>query len=179
MEPKSYQKGIEKTMEKRKATRPTNQNKTLRPRCLERVQTPGEGVGGGVNPSPREEGKGMRPVQRPKPPQPRGLVGFLWVNSGVTVFQFVFDTFAIFFAGERRFMSVSIDFDFFFGFSMFCAEQNIAMTKPSQQLLDAHSGPESVLATKSRNKAKNGLTNETDVTKVPNMTHVTKLANVT
>jgi hypothetical protein len=36
---------------------------------------PGEGVGGGVNPSPREEGKGMTPVQRPKPPQPRGLVG--------------------------------------------------------------------------------------------------------
>ena len=33
------------------------------------------GVGGGVNPSPREEGKGMRPVQRAKPPQPRGLVG--------------------------------------------------------------------------------------------------------
>ena len=35
-----------------------------------------QGVGGGVDPSPREEGKGMTPVQRPKPPQHRGLVGF-------------------------------------------------------------------------------------------------------
>ncbi len=33
-------------------------------------------IGVEINPSPREEGKGMRPVQRAKPPQPRGLVGF-------------------------------------------------------------------------------------------------------
>ena len=53
-----------------------SRNKNLQPRAGERVLGPGEGVGGGVNPSPREEGKGMNRVQRAKPPQPRGLVGF-------------------------------------------------------------------------------------------------------
>ena len=33
-------------------------------------------IGVEITPSPREEGNGMRPVQHPKPPQPRGLVGF-------------------------------------------------------------------------------------------------------
>ena len=46
---------------------------------------PNAGVGGGVNPSPREEGKGMRPVQRAKPPQPRELVGFIILRYGVGV----------------------------------------------------------------------------------------------
>ena len=31
------------------------------------------------NPSPKEERKGMTPVQRAKPPQPRGLVGFFMI----------------------------------------------------------------------------------------------------
>ena len=76
MEPRSTQEGIEKTMKKWIAPRwPQNRNKTQQRLAGEGVQSPGEGVGGGVNPSPREEGKGMRPVQHPKPPQPRGLVG--------------------------------------------------------------------------------------------------------
>ena len=77
MEPRSIQEGIEKAKEKWKAPRwPEDQNKTFERVAIRGVQGPGEGVGGGVNPSPREEGKGMRPVQRAKPPQPRGLVGF-------------------------------------------------------------------------------------------------------
>ena len=54
-----------------------------------RVLGPGEGVGGGVNPSSREEGKGMRPVQRAKPPQPRGLVGFKKKTSRITTPDFL------------------------------------------------------------------------------------------
>ena len=48
------------------------------------------GVGGGVNPSPREEGKGMRPVQRAKPPQPRGLVGFSTRFFPIFIFWVIF-----------------------------------------------------------------------------------------
>ena len=75
-EPRSTQKGIEKRCKKEEQRGcQKSRNKNLQPRAGERVLGPGEGVGGGVNPYPREEGKGMRPVQRPKPPQPRGLVG--------------------------------------------------------------------------------------------------------
>ena len=77
-EPRSTQKGIEKRCKKEEQRDcQKSRNKNLQPRATPRVLGPGEGVGGGVNPSPREEGKGMRPVQRAKPPQPRGLVGFL------------------------------------------------------------------------------------------------------
>ena len=77
-EPRSTQKGIEKRCKKEEQRDcQKSRNKNLQPRATPRVLGPGEGVGGGVNPSPREEGKGMRAVQRPKPPQPRGLVGFL------------------------------------------------------------------------------------------------------
>ena len=56
---KSIQEGIEKTMEKWKAPRwPKRRNKLLRRVAEPGVQSPGEGVGGGVNPSPGEEGKG-------------------------------------------------------------------------------------------------------------------------
>ena len=76
-EPRSTQKGIEKRCKKEEQRDcQKSRNKNLQPRAPPRVLGPGEGVGGGVNPSPREEGKGMRPVQRAKPPQPRGLVGF-------------------------------------------------------------------------------------------------------
>mgnify|MGYP007046307926 CR=1 FL=1 len=76
-EPRSTQKGIEKRCKKEEQRDcQKSRNKNLQPRAPPRILSPGEGVGGGVNPSPREEGKGMTPVQRPKPPQPRGLVGF-------------------------------------------------------------------------------------------------------
>ena len=76
-EPRSTQKGIEKRCKKEEQLDcQKSRNKNPQPRHAPRVLGPGEGVGGGVNPSPREEGKGMRPVQRAKPPQPRGLVGF-------------------------------------------------------------------------------------------------------
>ena len=59
MEPRSIQEGIEKAMEKWIASRwPKSRNKPLRGVAIRGVQGPGEGVGGGVNPSPREEGKG-------------------------------------------------------------------------------------------------------------------------
>ena len=75
-EPRSTQKGIEKRCKKEEQRDcQKSRNKNLQPRATPRVLGPGEGVGGGVNFSPREEGKGMRPVQRAKPPQPRGLVG--------------------------------------------------------------------------------------------------------
>ena len=77
LEPRSTQKGIEKRCKKEEQRDcQKSRNKNLQRRATPRVLGPGEGVGGGVNPSPREEGKGMRPVQRAKPPQPRGLVGF-------------------------------------------------------------------------------------------------------
>ena len=76
-EPRSTQKGIEKRCKKEEQRDcQKSRNKNFQHRAPPRVLGPGEGVGGGVNPSPREEGKGMRPVQRAKPPQPRGLVGF-------------------------------------------------------------------------------------------------------
>ena len=75
-EPRSTQKDIEKRCEKKEQRDcQKSRNKNLQPRATARVLGPGEGVGGGLNPSPREEGKGMTPVQRAKPPQPRGLVG--------------------------------------------------------------------------------------------------------
>ena len=77
IEQKSSQKGIEKRCKKEEQRDcQKSRNKSLQRRATPRVLGPGEGVRGGVNPSPREEGKGMRPVQRAKPPQPRGLVGF-------------------------------------------------------------------------------------------------------
>ena len=82
MEPRSTQKGLEKGCKKQqKPDWQKSRNKNPSRLAPPRVLGPGEGVGGGVNPSPREEGKGMRTVQRSKPPQPRGLVGFnrpLW-----------------------------------------------------------------------------------------------------
>ena len=42
------------------------------------VQVPGEGVGGGVNPSPGGEWRGWWEVCAPKPPMPRGLVGLVF-----------------------------------------------------------------------------------------------------
>eukprot|EP00959_Pyramimonas_sp_CCMP1952_P260165 5439561-Pyramimonas_sp.AAC.1 len=38
------------------------------------VQAGGEGVGGGLNPSPKGKKEGWK-RKRPKPPTPRGLVG--------------------------------------------------------------------------------------------------------
>ncbi len=80
-EPRSTQKGIEKRC-KKEEQRDCQKSRNKNPRRLAtpRVLGPGEGVGGGVNPSPREEGRGVRPVQRAKPPQPRGLVGFHETN---------------------------------------------------------------------------------------------------
>ena len=58
-EPRSTQKGIEKRCKKEEQRDcQKSRNKNLQPRAGERVLGPGEGVGGGVNPSPREEGKG-------------------------------------------------------------------------------------------------------------------------
>ena len=83
-EPTSTQKGIEKRCKKEEQQDcQISRNKNLQPRATPRVLGPGEGVGGGVNPSPREEGKGMRPVQRAKPPQPRGLVGLKIHAAGI------------------------------------------------------------------------------------------------
>ena len=77
-EPRSTQKGIEKRCKKEEQRDcQKSRNKNLQRRANPRVLGPGEGVGGGVNPSPREEGKWMRPVQRAKSPQPGGLVGFV------------------------------------------------------------------------------------------------------
>ena len=42
---------------------------------------PGEGVRGGVNPSPKGEREGWK-RKRPKPPTPRGLVGFRSIVGG-------------------------------------------------------------------------------------------------
>ena len=77
-ESRSTQKGVEKRREKEEQRDcfKKSRKKNAQPRHPPRVLCPGERVGGGVNPSQREEGKGMTPVQRPKPPQPRGLVGF-------------------------------------------------------------------------------------------------------
>ena len=59
MEPRSIQEGIEKAMEKWKAPRsPQDADKTFPRLAKPGVQSPGEGVGRGVNPSPREEGTG-------------------------------------------------------------------------------------------------------------------------
>ena len=85
-DPRSTQKGIEKRCkneEHRDCQKSRNKNPGRRapPRVLGR----GKGVGGGVNPSPREEGKGMTPVQRAKPPQPRGLVGLKLPYSSTQV----------------------------------------------------------------------------------------------
>ena len=66
-EPRSTQKGIEKRCKKEEQR---DQRKSLN-KNPQRLAEPRV-----LNPSPREEGKGMTPVQRPKPPQPRGLVGF-------------------------------------------------------------------------------------------------------
>ena len=74
IEPRGIKNGIEKTMKKRRATRwPKSRNKKLQLPVAEGVWGPGEGVGGGVNPSRGKRGKGR---ERAKPPQPRGLVGF-------------------------------------------------------------------------------------------------------
>ena len=74
-EPRSTQKAMEKRCKKEEPRDcQKSRNKNPQPRHPPRVLGPGEGVGGG-DPSPREEGKGMTPVQRAKPPQPRGLVG--------------------------------------------------------------------------------------------------------
>ena len=59
MEPRSIQEGIEKAMEKWIASRwPKSRNKTQQGVAKPGVQSPAEGGGGGVNPSPREEGMG-------------------------------------------------------------------------------------------------------------------------
>ena len=53
IEPRSIEKGIEKTMKKRRAPRwQKSRNKKLQLLAAEGFQDPGEGVGGGVNPSP-------------------------------------------------------------------------------------------------------------------------------
>ena len=58
-EPRSTQKGIEKRCKKEEQRDcQQSRNKNLQPRATGRILSPGEGVGGGVNPSPREEGKG-------------------------------------------------------------------------------------------------------------------------
>ena len=50
---KSIKNGIEKTIEKRKATRwPTRRSKSLRPSAAPPARAQGEGVGGEVNLSP-------------------------------------------------------------------------------------------------------------------------------
>ena len=78
MEPRSTQKGIEKRCKKKEQRDcQKSRNTNLQPRATPRVLGPGEGVGG-------EEGKGMRPVQRAKPPQPRGLVGLDFGSNGVS-----------------------------------------------------------------------------------------------
>ena len=73
IDPKRHRKTMRKTTETRLPKKSQQESQPTR-------ETSGfgswEGVGGGINPSPREEGKGMTPVQHPKPPQPRGLVGF-------------------------------------------------------------------------------------------------------
>ena len=53
IEPRGIKNGIEKTMKKRRATRwPKSRNKRLQRSRIPRALVPGEGVGGGVNPSP-------------------------------------------------------------------------------------------------------------------------------
>ena len=62
MEPRSIPRGIEKAMEKWKAPRwLKSRNKAQQRPAPTSVQSPGEGVGGGVNPSPKGEGEGLRP----------------------------------------------------------------------------------------------------------------------
>ena len=77
IEQKSIKNGIEKTIEKRRAARwPTRRSNSLRGCAGPLGRAQGEGVGGEVNFSP----EGLRIVTTyyllPKPPQPRGLVGF-------------------------------------------------------------------------------------------------------
>ena len=63
IEPRSIQKCIEKTMKKRSAPKwQKSRSKTLRSLAPDGFQDPGEEVGGGVNPSPREGGKGIGAV---------------------------------------------------------------------------------------------------------------------
>ena len=77
IEQKSIQKGIGKVMKKR--TSPKLQkwrSKTPRGDPAPGFQSPGERVGRGINPSPREGGKGIETGCHLKPPSHQGLVGF-------------------------------------------------------------------------------------------------------
>ena len=55
---KSIKKGIEKTMEKRRASE-QQKSRNVKPRDRKNpgFQTPGRGLGGGINPSPEGEGR--------------------------------------------------------------------------------------------------------------------------
>ena len=58
MEPKSTQKGIEKRCKKEEQRDwQKSRNKNSQLPAPPRILSPGERVGGGVNPSPREEGR--------------------------------------------------------------------------------------------------------------------------
>ena len=69
-EPRSTQKGIEKRCKKEEQRDcQKSRNKNLQPRATPRVLGPGEGVGGGVNPSSR----GVPHLMYSHPPSPHPL----------------------------------------------------------------------------------------------------------
>ena len=60
IEPKSIKNGIKKTMKKRRLPKwPKRRNNESQGVGAQRFLTPGEGVGGGVNPSPEFWGRGQ------------------------------------------------------------------------------------------------------------------------